>query len=112
MSADNWTECPRCVAALDAAVAVAEEALLAADDANDLAAWKEAHSLVTVARHNRAQVKPTFREDYEFYGAEEGEVTASYSGECQACGLAVNFREQRRFFDPSSPEQSDDRSAR
>ena len=99
MSAANWAECPRCVAALDSAVAAAEEALLAADDANDLGAWKEAHDLVTAARLARADVKATFREDYEFYGAEEGEITASYSGECQTCGLAVNLREQRRFFD-------------
>ena len=28
----------------------------------------------------------TFREDYEFYGADEGTVTVDYSGSCQKCG--------------------------
>jgi len=34
----------------------------------------------------------TFREDYEFYGAEEGTVTAHYGGRCTECGLNVKFR--------------------
>ena len=33
----------------------------------------------------------TFREDYEFWGAEEGHVTATYSARCHVCGLTLNF---------------------
>jgi hypothetical protein len=36
---------------------------------------------------------PTFREDYEIYGAETGTVTVSYSGECTECHLKLSFTE-------------------
>lgn len=39
----------------------------------------------------------TLREDYEFYGAEEGWVCASYSGSCSVCGLALRFKHEEPF---------------
>lgn len=40
----------------------------------------------------------TFREDYEFWGAEEGEVQASYSGVCTECHLTVELKGTKRFW--------------
>jgi hypothetical protein len=40
----------------------------------------------------------TLREDYEFYGAEEGEVRCSYSGNCSTCGLSVKLETSKRFW--------------
>ena len=57
MSADNWTECPRC-------------------ESEDT----------------------TFREDYEFYGAETGTVSYTYSGYCRECELLVTFEGERKFY--------------
>jgi len=40
----------------------------------------------------------TFREDYEVYGAETGEVTASYSGRCSVCDVGLDFTIERGFY--------------
>jgi hypothetical protein len=39
----------------------------------------------------------TFREDYEFYGAEKGEVTADYAGKCEVCDLEVSFQAKEKI---------------
>lgn len=39
----------------------------------------------------------TFREDYEFYGADEGTVTVDYSGSCQKCGLETHFDHEHKI---------------
>jgi hypothetical protein len=100
VSADNWTTCPRCeenarrryeeederVAAMYGVVSPAQYA--AARDrlvATDLALGE------------------TFREDYEVYGASDGEVHVDYRGKCTVCGLTVSVGETRRFY----PEPSD-----
>lgn len=35
----------------------------------------------------------TFREDYEIYGARDGEVMVTYHGECIVCHLVLEFRD-------------------
>ncbi|MFC9755206.1 hypothetical protein [Streptomyces sp. NPDC056921] len=39
----------------------------------------------------------TFREDYEFHGAETGEVTASYCGTCSRCALPTSFEHKHQI---------------
>lgn len=39
-----------------------------------------------------------FREDYEIWGAEDGEIRISYEGECQECHLRVTFQHAIPFF--------------
>jgi hypothetical protein len=50
-----------------------------------------------------SEAERTFREDYEFYGAETGEVTARYRGRCTVCGLSGQIDHSTSFFDPSVP---------
>jgi hypothetical protein len=52
---------------------------------------------LTVAEHH-STVPNTFREDYEFYGAEEGTVYIRYSGYCKICTLQVRVSEELDFF--------------
>jgi hypothetical protein len=40
----------------------------------------------------------TLREDYEFYGAEEGEVHAVYKCYCAMCGLSGELKASERFW--------------
>ena len=47
----------------------------------------------------------TFREDYEIYGAQHGEIEVHYKGQCKACGLHVEFDHRRNFFSPAKQEQ-------
>jgi hypothetical protein len=45
----------------------------------------------------------TFREDYEVYGADQGELRIYYSGCCDTCGLEHNYEHKASFYpeDPS-----------
>lgn len=47
--------------------------------------------------------RSTFREDYEFYGAETGTITVSYSGSCSVCRLSVSFEEEHPFWPEVKP---------
>lgn len=38
-----------------------------------------------------------FREDYEVTGAKTGTVTVGYRGECQRCGLLLEFTDQHEI---------------
>lgn len=91
MSADNWDECPRCKGAEVAAKA-------ALDSAYGVVTREEWEELQE--RYSATQDIPecTFREDYEIYGAQEGEITVSYLGQCTRCGLKLEFTEVHPFF--------------
>ena len=89
MSADNWAQCPRC----------ADRRLIAIRDL--LAKAEQSYGNVPVTEFDQMRkaaadlecepIEPTFREDYEIFGAEVGEVVVSYSGSCTRCGLALKF---------------------
>lgn len=95
MSASNWDICPRCLATakadLDKASAevYAQYGKVSADEFDRL-------------RDELPEFNPedhrTFREDYEFYGAADGEIKATYSGKCSTCGLATKLTTSRRFW--------------
>lgn len=96
MSASNWAVCPRCFDQARRVFAV------------ESAKLEETYGVVPLADFDavRARLAPpnpedfhTFREDWEFYGAERGEVTADYSGHCSKCGLGLDFKETRKFFE-------------
>lgn len=95
MSADNWAHCPRCVGqareAHDAAVAtvIASYGQIPVEEFDAKRA--------ALADFDPEPFK-TFREDYEFYGAEDGEIVADYSGHCSKCGLGLDFQEHREFW--------------
>lgn len=97
MSADNWAICPRCKLGGEVEhqgnIDRAAEAYGKVDP-------DEYEALREIARRP-LDLEPfrTFREDYEFYGADEGTVVATYEGECSVCSLHVKFRHERQFFD-------------
>ena len=96
MSADNWAICPQCV---DRAKAEAAERFQAAVDAYGKVPSEEYERLRAEAQTSMDEESfRTFREDYEFYGASEGKVTASYRGHCQTCGLGIDFQHDRNFY--------------
>lgn len=99
MSADNWANCPRCFAR---AKLESEARFQQAVDAYGKVPPDEYEALREAAQ---VSVDPdsfnTFREDYEFYGAFEGTVIASYGGGCDVCGLSVSFRHEQKFYDPA-----------
>lgn len=89
MSADNWAQCPRCTAIRRVEQSSTEDRL------------REAYGRVPVEEFDQMRedadaekcsaVHPSFREDYEFYGAEDGVLSIRYSGGCKVCGLKHTF---------------------
>ena len=95
MSADNWARCPRCTRIGAAQLKAQEEAVQASYGKVPVDEFDEARRKLAIDRKAFENRERTFREDYEFYGAEEGVVTASYSGQCRECGLKLKFSESR-----------------
>jgi hypothetical protein len=100
MSADSWAICPRCVAQARAEYDKNVEAVMATYGKVPVEEFDAARAALVAPAMGDFQ---TFREDYEFYGAEAGEVEASYSGHCSKCGLGLDFKVSRKFWpEPST----------
>lgn len=100
MSADNWAICPRC---LDRELAAARAKQVEADAAYGTATQDEYEALLLEARKPIDPEKfRTFREDYEFYGASDGVVTADYGGACSVCHLSVELKATQPFYERGS----------
>lgn len=100
MSADNWAQCPKCLAEAAEEIEAMEKNVRDAygnvdvdtfdDMRNDLATLCDAQ--------NEYNFKRTFREDYEFYGADEGALHISYRGGCTVCDCSLTIDETRKFY--------------
>jgi len=70
--------------------------------AAQVAAAKAAYGILPIEEFDRLRAdadspvkyEDTVREDYEFYGFQDGKVVAVYKAHCQACGLSVEFRDE------------------
>lgn len=94
MSAANWAKCPCCQKALDGTVDTLTRRL--ADEYGKVSAaeYTELQNRLAEAVVKARVGSETFREDYEIYGAENGEVTVSYSGSCSTCGAHLAFTDR------------------
>lgn len=92
MSANNLVKCPRCKANR---IKTAQESEAKVQEAYGTVGLEEFNQLRAIADAQALAVDAsgleTFREDYEIYGADEGEVRVRYSGRCTRCGLELNF---------------------
>lgn len=93
MGASNWAMCPRCKLNRQAAADTAREK---ADGAYGRVTLEDFDKVRAEADRLAAAVDgpgidPTFREDYEITGAEDGAVSVSYGGGCIVCGLSLSF---------------------
>lgn len=95
MSADNWEVCPKCLAKAKEAADKKRAGIYAQYG-------KVSPEEFDRLRGGLSAVDPedfrSFREDYEFYGASEGELRVSYSGGCQECGLRVGLTTSKKFW--------------
>lgn len=95
MSADNWAICPRCLEGGREAHDEAVQAVMATYGKIPVDEFDAKRAALPQLDPEKFR---TFREDYEFYGADAGEVVADYSGHCSQCGLGVDFSEHRKFW--------------
>jgi hypothetical protein len=100
VSASNWEICPRCLAEAEngrdkaTAEVYAKYGNVPPEEFDRL---REELPVVDPEKHR------TFREDYEFYGAAEGELKVRYNGRCTKCLLGpVKVEMSKKFW----PEQT------
>ena len=95
MSADNWAVCPRCDRLRTESIAARREAVAKAYGTVPVEEFDTMRAKLEEDSSKRPE--PTLREDYEFYGAEEGTVHADYSCHCSTCGLSLKFSIEREL---------------
>lgn len=78
MSANNWTQCPKCRQIKEAARKVLYGKV------------SEEEYLAVIQKPEDSE--PTFREDYELGIDEDGLFEMRYSGGCRVCGLQYSYR--------------------
>lgn len=100
MSADNWTVCPRC---FDNAIRKAAQAKATVMNLYGKIPVEEFDAKRAALADPVKGDFETFREDYEFFGAHDGEIHASYKGHCSKCGLHVELKVSKKFW----PEDTD-----
>ena len=89
MSASNWTTCPRCAARREAELTALEAEVTAVYGSVSAAEYARLGMKLIMARE--MPLAQTWREDCEFYGAEDGVLSIRYSGGCEVCGLRHEF---------------------
>lgn len=100
MSASNWAECPQCAAAVKAEFQARDASIAAAYGAVPVEEFDEMRHTLERDRVKAAEVRATFRENYEISGAGSGVVEVGYSGSCDKCGLTLNFTHEHVLFQP------------
>jgi len=92
MSADNWADCPRCDKNRDGLITETEVKVSESYGKVSVEEFDEMRAQLD--RLRKGVLDPTFREDYEIYGAEHGCVMVKYSGRCAECGLSLSFEHE------------------
>jgi predicted Zn-ribbon and HTH transcriptional regulator len=98
MSADNWTQCPKCKKnkedecdELDKQVVVSYGKI----PADDYISLVEKSSKLADQLKNRTVPEDTLREDYELR-IRDGEFSVSYYASCKTCGFKFEFKHEEK----------------
>lgn len=94
MSADNWTTCPRCTKRGLARLEDEKKKVEAIYGVVPVEKYEKFRDELADNQRLFGSRPDSFREDYEIYGADIGEVTVRYAGSCQDCGLTLEFVER------------------
>lgn len=95
MSADNWAYCPQCTERCEASFRQREAAIAASYGTVPVEKFDADRAKLDADKRAFDTRTPTFREDYEIYGAETGEITVTYSGHCTECACGLDFDDVR-----------------
>lgn len=91
MSADNWTQCPRCARQKKAMLDGLDQQLREQYGRIPVEDFDRERAEIDRLRTEAADAAPLFREDYEIYGVAEGTLHIRYSGRCFFCALTHEF---------------------
>lgn len=98
MSADNWAVCPRCLYAAELLLQARQDETRKQYGKVTIDEWEVLSEVLT--EELDTEKLRTFREDYEFWGAEAGLLHIEYSGECTKCGLKCLHEDTKLFWSP------------
>lgn len=98
MSADNWTYCPKCKAEREDEISKETRRIAASYGSVSIDEFDAARSLL--ADKMNTAPEQTWREDYEFYGVEDGVLHIVYRGGCKACGFAFKHQSEHPLVWP------------
>lgn len=95
MSADNWAECPRCRDNWQAEQRERAQSVQAEYGKLDADQWLAKVGGLAATEQPDFE---TFREDYEFSGADIGALSIEYHGECTKCSLSCTYNKYIPFY--------------
>ena len=100
MSADSWTECPRC--ALVHAGKITKATALAEKSYGKVSSEEFFRRSAEARRVTNEVLEETFREDYEI-GLVGHDFIVAYTGRCLACGLEFSYKHTEAIPVPAIP---------
>lgn len=103
MSASNWAQCPRCTVRGQLKLRARDAEIQASYGVVPVEDFDEARRALAADTAAFEKRHPTFREDYEIYGAETGSIKVSYGGSCTHCGLSLSFDHDHLIPDWDTP---------
>lgn len=92
MSADNWTTCPRCALIKQDEIAAMDADIARAYGSTPIQDFDRLRSVRDSLIAEQQDPERTLREDYEFYGIDEGLFHVDYSARCTKCGFGHTFK--------------------
>lgn len=104
MSADNYSDCPRCHARRVREIEALRERHAKDYGKQDREAWLAASETLPKVPEFEPSDGEGMRQDYEFYLRENGTLSIDFSAQCDECGLVVEHHSEHEF-DISEPEK-------
>ena len=93
MSADNWTECPRCLEKEET-----EKNALKLKAESEYGKMPKAEYLELLRKSEEPlSTEQTLREDYEFWTDPDGKFSANYNCHCKICGFEHTFKHEKQL---------------
>ena len=97
MSADNYSDCPRCHARRVREITALRERHAQDYGKQDQVAWLAgANALEEIPKFESSDGQE-MRQNYEFYLKEKGVLGIHFSGHCDECGLLVEYDREHEF---------------
>lgn len=104
MSADRYSECPKCKESRTAMLAAEAETLAKAYGKVPHAEWSDMQAEYVKRAKQRVDLF-TFRENWEIFNDGE-KVTVDYGGGCDVCGLELDFKYSNQLYNKHDPQQN------
>lgn len=102
MSADAYSDCPKCLDRAEKEVEARKQAAIDQYGKVSLEEYKKIQRAASFAYGDFMDEidwkYSTFVEQYEIYGSRTGTLTIFYSGSCNKCGLKLEFKEEKLLY--------------